>query len=489
MNGSAETNGISTTTAPGLSADEIALYDRQIRLWGAQAQERIRSANILLVSLRALGTEIAKNLTLAGISSLTIIDDEPVTEEDLGAQYFLREEDVGKSVSQQTSLPLFRHPTLPTQFLSPSTDPPSPPQRAEAAIPRLRDLNPRVTITSNGSLSALLLKDQTYYTPFSCIIAADHDFMTLSLINTAARFANRPFYAAGIHGFYGFIFADLVVHEFVIERDAPNVATEVKAETGTRSVVSVTTKKDEKGSGKRVEIVRKQEIYCPLILANTSPLPADVLASRRKLKSVPPLLPCLRALFDFQRTFSRLPSHTSQDLAIFTTLATAKSRELQLPAETLRSEFLRSFIQNIGAEIVPTAAFVGGRLSEDVINVLGKREQPVQNFALFDGEGLEGRIFCLWSAPPEVALAGEMDGEGIGMGVGSGMDGQGGLGQVDGLQMMGQVDGVQMTGQVDGAQMTGSEASMGGVVGNGVGLAAGPTSAPADGAGMDGVEG
>ena len=88
-----------TTTAPGLSADEIALYDRQIRLWGAQAQERIRSANILLISLRALGTEIAKNLTLAGIISLTIVDDESVTEEDLGAQYFLREEDIGKPVS------------------------------------------------------------------------------------------------------------------------------------------------------------------------------------------------------------------------------------------------------------------------------------------------------------------------------------------------------------------------------------------------------
>ena len=92
-------NGAATATAPGLSADEIALYDRQIRLWGAQAQERIRSASILLVSLRTLGTEIAKNLTLAGISSLTIIDDEPVTEEDLGSQYFLREEDVGKPVS------------------------------------------------------------------------------------------------------------------------------------------------------------------------------------------------------------------------------------------------------------------------------------------------------------------------------------------------------------------------------------------------------
>jgi ubiquitin-like 1-activating enzyme E1 A len=99
-NGTSTTTGdnMTTTTGQSLSADEIALYDRQIRLWGAQAQERIRSAHILLVSLRALGTEIAKNLVLAGISSLTIIDDDLVAEEDLGAQYFLREEDVGKPV-------------------------------------------------------------------------------------------------------------------------------------------------------------------------------------------------------------------------------------------------------------------------------------------------------------------------------------------------------------------------------------------------------
>lgn len=100
-NGTTTTTGddMTTTTGQSLTADEIAIYDRQIRLWGAQAQERIRSAHILLVSLRALGTEIAKNLVLAGISSLTIIDDEAATEEDLGAQYFLREDDVGKPVS------------------------------------------------------------------------------------------------------------------------------------------------------------------------------------------------------------------------------------------------------------------------------------------------------------------------------------------------------------------------------------------------------
>lgn len=94
-------NGDSTSTGTDLSAEDRALYDRQIRLWGSEAQKRIQSAHVLLVSLRAIGTEIAKNLTLAGISSLTIIDDEPVTEEDLGAQFFLREEDIGKPVSYE----------------------------------------------------------------------------------------------------------------------------------------------------------------------------------------------------------------------------------------------------------------------------------------------------------------------------------------------------------------------------------------------------
>ena len=64
-------------------SDEIALYDRQIRLWGVQAQEKIRNANILLITMKALANEIGKNLVLAGIHSLTIVDHELVTESDL----------------------------------------------------------------------------------------------------------------------------------------------------------------------------------------------------------------------------------------------------------------------------------------------------------------------------------------------------------------------------------------------------------------------
>ena len=59
---------------------------------------RIRTANILLVGLRALGNEIAKNLVLAGVGSLTINDDQLVADDDLGAQFFLSEELIGLNV-------------------------------------------------------------------------------------------------------------------------------------------------------------------------------------------------------------------------------------------------------------------------------------------------------------------------------------------------------------------------------------------------------
>ncbi|KAG9901280.1 hypothetical protein KCU94_g8047, partial [Aureobasidium melanogenum] len=145
--------------AQAMSADEIALYDRQIRLWGVQAQERMRSANILLISVKALGTEIAKNLILNGIGSLTIVDSEQVTEDDLGAQYFVREEDIGRN-------------------------------RAEAAAERLQELNPRVAVRTDSS--NILTKDQTYYAPFQLVIACDQNLETMSTINAACRLVNRP---------------------------------------------------------------------------------------------------------------------------------------------------------------------------------------------------------------------------------------------------------------------------------------------------------
>ena len=58
----------------------------------------MRNAKILIVGLRGTATETMKNIVLAGIGTLIVADGEYVTEEDLGAGFFFRDEDVGEKV-------------------------------------------------------------------------------------------------------------------------------------------------------------------------------------------------------------------------------------------------------------------------------------------------------------------------------------------------------------------------------------------------------
>lgn len=58
----------------------------------------MRNSKVLVVNAGALANEIIKNIVLAGIGSLTILDSNSVAENDLGAQFFLEKSDVGKMV-------------------------------------------------------------------------------------------------------------------------------------------------------------------------------------------------------------------------------------------------------------------------------------------------------------------------------------------------------------------------------------------------------
>ncbi|KAL6697659.1 hypothetical protein J3F84DRAFT_369615 [Trichoderma pleuroticola] len=345
-----------------ITADEIALYDRQIRLWGMAAQAKIQSANILLITIRALANEIAKNLVLAGVGSLTVLDNAVVTEADLGAQFLLAE--VENPVGQN---------------------------RAEAASAALRKLNPRVQIHVDAE--GVKAKGPSYFAGFDIVIATDLDPDSFNLINTATRLNGKAFYAAGTHGMYGFIFSDLIEHDYVIERDLGNVATEPKQETRTRSIVDVKTKKE---GPKVVESVTKRELYSTWFLASdVASLPEEYTKSKRRLRSVSPTLSCLRALWEFmQIQGGRLPGNR-EDLKLFTQIATQKHKALNLPSETLKPEFLRSFLQNLGSEIAPVTAILGGQLAQDVINVLGQKQQPIQNMVIFDGTTMEALMYPL----------------------------------------------------------------------------------------------
>ncbi|KAK7952584.1 ThiF family protein [Apiospora aurea] len=359
-------NGLAHGQDKDITADEIALYDRQIRLWGMQAQKRIQGATVLLITMRALANEIAKNLVLAGIGSLTVVDDQPVTEADLGAQFFLTKENLGQN-------------------------------RAQAASESIRKLNPRVQVYADAE--SIMAKGASYFAGFDIIIATDLNPTTLAFINTATRLHERQFYATGTHGLYGYIFSDLIEHDYVLQRDKANVPTKIGAETRSRSVIDV---KEKEEGGKKIEMVTKRELYSTWDLASeTSLLPAEYRGSKRRLKTVTPALSCLRTLWGFQSIHNRNPGHNHQDLEYFVKKATSTHASLGLPAETLRSEFLRKFLGNVGGEIAPVTAVLGGQLAQDVINVLGRSQPPIQNMVIFDGDTMQAQMYPMH---PEVPL-------------------------------------------------------------------------------------
>jgi len=63
----------------------------------------MRSSTVLVLSLRSISHELIKNIVLAGIGRLIVMDDAVVTEEDLGGGFLFREEEgaVGQEVSSK----------------------------------------------------------------------------------------------------------------------------------------------------------------------------------------------------------------------------------------------------------------------------------------------------------------------------------------------------------------------------------------------------
>lgn len=62
---------------------------------------RLRAAKILLIGLNGFGAEIAKNIILAGVKSVTFLDHRNVTAEDRCSQFLTPKELIEKNVSKE----------------------------------------------------------------------------------------------------------------------------------------------------------------------------------------------------------------------------------------------------------------------------------------------------------------------------------------------------------------------------------------------------
>ncbi|EXJ78601.1 ubiquitin-activating enzyme E1 1 [Capronia coronata CBS 617.96] len=103
------TDSVMEVDNPGAAIQQLqngeideSLYSRQLYVLGHEAMKRMGSSNVLVVGLKGLGVEIAKNIALAGVKSLTLFDPNPVAIADLSSQFFLRPEDVGKPRAEVT---------------------------------------------------------------------------------------------------------------------------------------------------------------------------------------------------------------------------------------------------------------------------------------------------------------------------------------------------------------------------------------------------
>ncbi|XP_065306380.1 ubiquitin-like modifier-activating enzyme 1 isoform X2 [Dermacentor albipictus] len=72
-----------------------SLYSRQLYVLGREAMVRMAQSDVLISGMGGLGVEIAKNVILAGVRSVTIHDEAVCTLADLSSQYYLSERDVG----------------------------------------------------------------------------------------------------------------------------------------------------------------------------------------------------------------------------------------------------------------------------------------------------------------------------------------------------------------------------------------------------------
>jgi len=163
-------------------AEELAIYDRQIRLWGLKAQKRMRESSVLMVGTRGAASEIAKNLVLGGIGSFTIVDEVTVDEGLLESSFLLNADMIGDSA-------------------------------AERLAASIQEYNPNVTVKGVNEdprgMTVDSLKD------YNCVILCNQCLNTMLFYNKLTRQRNIALFTCNSMGLTAFMFADLVKHKYL----------------------------------------------------------------------------------------------------------------------------------------------------------------------------------------------------------------------------------------------------------------------------------
>ncbi|MBN3291066.1 UBA1 enzyme, partial [Polypterus senegalus] len=148
---------------------------------GHDAMKRMQNSSVLISGMRGLGVEIAKNVILGGVKSVTVHDIGITAWSDLSSQFYLREDDIGKN-------------------------------RAEMSQPRLAELNNYVPVSS---YTGVLTED--YLLQFQVVVLTNPTIEDELWIAEFCHNNGIKFILADTRGLFGQLFCDFGEEMTVID--------------------------------------------------------------------------------------------------------------------------------------------------------------------------------------------------------------------------------------------------------------------------------
>ncbi len=146
---------------------------------------RMQASNVLICGMGGVGVEIAKNIVLAGVKSVTIHDTSAVTYDDLSSQFFLHEQDLGKN-------------------------------RAECSQTHLAELNTYVPVIALPSTKQLTCQDLKSYT---VVVLTESSTEEQLEFGEFCHANDIKFIVAQTRGIFGQIFCDFGKDFEVVDTD------------------------------------------------------------------------------------------------------------------------------------------------------------------------------------------------------------------------------------------------------------------------------
>jgi len=341
---------------------ESDVYDRQIRLWGAEAQSKMSSARVLYVHITGVSSEILKNLVLAGVRA-AICDGRPYpsTASTTPSSFLppaerlaLNDEKEGYLPPQSTEESDGERPTKKRRSTT----------MANAMKPYVEELNP---LLDECEINETPIEDvpDSYFEKFDIVIASRLGIRQAVRIASATTSSGGKFYLVDTFGLSGCAAIDLgEKHEF-------------RRELG-KKLSDVT----------RLSSYLSMKHMMGLKLAN---------ATGRFDKVPPRIWAMYRSLLEYQDETGSFPSsETAADFAEKTMKWLDDCGDAVVGKDFLGSEAeLKQLSLLASAEVSPVCAVLGGLLGNEVIKAISGKGEPANNLLLFDGTDGSCRNFLL----------------------------------------------------------------------------------------------